>query len=632
MLASWFRVLGLIALSSWLATGCSGDSPKIKVGGTCVLNSDCDQPLVCTMSKCHDACHTSVDCPTGQSCVTTTTGPVCQLPAEADCRTAPCNSGFLCASDLRCHTGCLSATDCTGGQVCVSSVCADPTDLDVNGRLPQKASNDAGTDASGPDAYANGAGRDLALAPMDGPTESPPSDAPPTTDTTPAKADTGGGATSSDVPLVGAGGSTGTGGALATGGVAGNGGATGTNGGTTGSDVPLASGGGTTGTGGTLAIGGVANNGGSIGTGGNTGAGGATGTGGNTSTGGTTGTGGAPSTGGQTAFDAAASIDGSGGCASGPGGYCWNTFAHSNAFVEWVGSPVSAAVHAFAQSAADGNAGIMALLNTGTPVDLSQYDQLWFDATVPPGQRFGVAIGRQSTGEQCIWEIAGAGETRYTVDLRSAKLCWPHSCGLDRSQIESVAFSTAEWTTNYTLDINLTNLGFATTTSGFGPTTLGNSASLGLNGWCWSLFSWSSNPAAIINSTANWVAPPSSNQVEVQIADGDTNGDTGCTVQIPDGQTDLTRATYLEFDANVVLGSATQFSIGLNDVNRAFCNYTVNVSPGLHTYHIPLSSTSYCGNGQGQPFNPAKVYSIDFASPWNLATSGDITITRLVIQ
>ena len=69
MLASWLRLLGLMIVSAWLAAGCSGPS-KIDVGGTCVMNSDCNQGLVCTWGKCHTACHTSADCPVGESCIT----------------------------------------------------------------------------------------------------------------------------------------------------------------------------------------------------------------------------------------------------------------------------------------------------------------------------------------------------------------------------------------------------------------------------------------------------------------------------------------------------------------------------------------------------------------------------------
>ena len=47
MSASWLRLLGLMIVSAWLAAGCSRPS-KIDVGGTCVMNSDCSDGLVCT--------------------------------------------------------------------------------------------------------------------------------------------------------------------------------------------------------------------------------------------------------------------------------------------------------------------------------------------------------------------------------------------------------------------------------------------------------------------------------------------------------------------------------------------------------------------------------------------------------
>jgi hypothetical protein len=119
------RILGLMVVSAWLAVGCSG-AKKIDVGGACILNSDCNSPLVCTMGKCHDACHTSADCPTGQSCVKTGNSTICQLPAEGDCsKTASCGVGFVCASDQRCRTACQSSTDCTSEQACLGGICHD---------------------------------------------------------------------------------------------------------------------------------------------------------------------------------------------------------------------------------------------------------------------------------------------------------------------------------------------------------------------------------------------------------------------------------------------------------------------------------------------------------------------------
>jgi alpha-tubulin suppressor-like RCC1 family protein len=139
-------------ISASLAVGCSSPS-KLDVGGTCILNSDCNGTLVCTMGKCHDACHTSADCPTGQSCVKTSDTTICQLPAEASCSgTSSCDNGLSCAPDQHCRTGCLSVANCTPGQVCASNFCADPNDPDlVNGQILSTASPDAGTyDAASP--------------------------------------------------------------------------------------------------------------------------------------------------------------------------------------------------------------------------------------------------------------------------------------------------------------------------------------------------------------------------------------------------------------------------------------------------------------------------------------------------
>ncbi len=150
MSLSYPRVFGVIVVSVWLAGGCS--EKKIDVGGSCVLNSDCNQGLVCSWGKCHEPCHKSVDCPAGQSCVQTNSGPVCQLPAEADCRKAACSGALVCASDLQCRSGCVTAADCTNGQLCVGNVCADPGDLELNGQLPQKSTSlvgDGGADGGG---------------------------------------------------------------------------------------------------------------------------------------------------------------------------------------------------------------------------------------------------------------------------------------------------------------------------------------------------------------------------------------------------------------------------------------------------------------------------------------------------
>jgi hypothetical protein len=147
-----------MVVSAWLALGCGGEK-KINVGGTCILNSDCNGSLVCTWGICHVVCQTSVDCLPGQSCVKTDDTTFCQLPAEASCsQTSPCGGTFVCASDQHCRAPCQFRTACTSEQVCVSGVCAAAAELDPNNQLPQSGSGsvaDGGTNACqvGPGGY-----------------------------------------------------------------------------------------------------------------------------------------------------------------------------------------------------------------------------------------------------------------------------------------------------------------------------------------------------------------------------------------------------------------------------------------------------------------------------------------------
>ncbi len=92
-----------------LLAGACGGSKKIDPGEACTLNSDCRNPLSCSFGKCHETCVTTRDCPLGSSCVMTSTGGVCQLVEEADCRSSgACAAGMFCAVDYRCRTACQS--------------------------------------------------------------------------------------------------------------------------------------------------------------------------------------------------------------------------------------------------------------------------------------------------------------------------------------------------------------------------------------------------------------------------------------------------------------------------------------------------------------------------------------------
>jgi hypothetical protein len=134
MSASWQRVLGLMVVSTSLAAGCSSPM-KIDVGGTCVLNSDCSQGLVCTWGKCHAACHTSADCPPGESCITSSDqSMVCQLPGQTYCiYNHDCAAGLICGMDQQCRKQCQVDVDCPYGQICTSTqTCVKSNQVDSN--------------------------------------------------------------------------------------------------------------------------------------------------------------------------------------------------------------------------------------------------------------------------------------------------------------------------------------------------------------------------------------------------------------------------------------------------------------------------------------------------------------------
>ncbi|MBM4363650.1 MAG: hypothetical protein FJ104_13290, partial [Deltaproteobacteria bacterium] len=81
----------LLVLSVVVTALACSEEPSKKSAGTiaegCIINSDCNAPLVCAFRRCHTACENNRDCEPGLNCmVSDRPFHVCQLPDEQKCR------------------------------------------------------------------------------------------------------------------------------------------------------------------------------------------------------------------------------------------------------------------------------------------------------------------------------------------------------------------------------------------------------------------------------------------------------------------------------------------------------------------------------------------------------------------
>jgi hypothetical protein len=117
---------------SWISLACAlaacSSAKKLDFGGSCTLNSDCNEPLVCKFGACHKACATSRDCDNGERCVRVDNGAVCQS-ATCDPQ-GNCPTPLVCRTvDNTCRTRCTTTDDCPGAQTCTGTVCVENSEL-----------------------------------------------------------------------------------------------------------------------------------------------------------------------------------------------------------------------------------------------------------------------------------------------------------------------------------------------------------------------------------------------------------------------------------------------------------------------------------------------------------------------
>ena len=121
---AWFMASASIAVAiASTVPGCSSKSSGGAAAAQCVLNSDCTNPLVCTLGVCHQQCAASIACPDAEICVEISGNGVCELPSESECSTTqPCTGGLVCDQESKCRNPCMTVSNCLSGQLCVNMI------------------------------------------------------------------------------------------------------------------------------------------------------------------------------------------------------------------------------------------------------------------------------------------------------------------------------------------------------------------------------------------------------------------------------------------------------------------------------------------------------------------------------
>jgi hypothetical protein len=177
--------------------------------------------------------------------------------------------------------------------------------------------------------------------------------------------------------------------------------------------------------------------------------------------------------------------------------------------------------------------------------------------------------------------------------------------------------------------MTLTNLGFSLGAGSTSNITTGQGAATALNGWCWSFIVAGECSTSL---TASWQEPPSSNQVHVVARDASSVAEAGIQVELPVSLQDLSRLTYLDFDAIATVTGGKYFQVALRDANVAGSGYNVAPAAGTHTYSLPLASPTWTYTASGHAFNRTRVLLVQFSSPWDTAGDLDLTIIRLAFR
>ncbi len=123
------RVGALLTSVAVLVGACGSDTAEERAKAAqlaegCLIDSDCQDPLVCAFKRCHVQCIVQRDCQREELCVPAGENKVCLLESERFCEaTENCPGEGLVCKDQACRPACTNETDCVTGQVCVDGAC-----------------------------------------------------------------------------------------------------------------------------------------------------------------------------------------------------------------------------------------------------------------------------------------------------------------------------------------------------------------------------------------------------------------------------------------------------------------------------------------------------------------------------
>lgn len=134
------RALALLCLAASSCVTRDTTAPS-KLAEGCLLNSDCETPLVCVFRRCHQPCTERRDCPADSDCQLSGDPPqlVC---TQLTCANGPCPEGQICGADRKCRHRCAGASDCAQAQQCVDGQCVWNEQVQTDGGFPPPVIDD----------------------------------------------------------------------------------------------------------------------------------------------------------------------------------------------------------------------------------------------------------------------------------------------------------------------------------------------------------------------------------------------------------------------------------------------------------------------------------------------------------